>query len=326
MSRKNYFQISRKLLDHPLWTSEPFTKGQAWVDLIGRANHADGHFYKKGQRVDVKRGQNADSILTLKNRWGWSRGKVSRFLNLLETEQRIVQHRGHLTTLITICNYNAYQLGDYQSGTTDGTTNKTSDGHQTGHQTDIRRDTNKKNRKEPKKNKEEEKQKPSLATEVINYLNETCGKTFKPKVEANRKIIRAREAEGATLEEFKAVIDHKFREWGNGDVFRDKETGEKKKASDFLRPSTLFRPSNFENYLNEARSAEGINGKKMNRDEFRKFMDAATEQETEEAMFNKLKQDEVIHRIVRKSFSFLFENKISDYGAIWRRYQSDTAG
>ena len=35
---KGYVKIHRELLEHPIWTSEKFTRGQAWADLILKAN------------------------------------------------------------------------------------------------------------------------------------------------------------------------------------------------------------------------------------------------------------------------------------------------
>jgi hypothetical protein len=130
-----------------LWTEEPFSRGQAWVDLILLANHRDGFFRVRGQRVEVKRGQVGWSETSLSARWHWSRGKVRRFLAELESKsvQQIEQQKNNLTSLITILNYDQYQ-GD---GTVDGTTDGTADGPQT----DRRRYTNKnvKNVKNEKK-------------------------------------------------------------------------------------------------------------------------------------------------------------------------------
>lgn len=75
---------------------------------------------------------------------------------------------------------------------------------------------------------------------VIDYLNEKTGKHYRSKAAATRKLIKARFAEGYTLEDFKRVIDTKTSQWLNTD--QDK----------FLRPETLFRPSHFESYLNES--------------------------------------------------------------------------
>ena len=53
-------------------------------------------------------------------------------------------------------------------------------------------------------------------------------------------MISGRQADGFSLEDFKYVIDIKSAQWKD-DPKMDK----------FLRPSTLFRPSNFESYLQE---------------------------------------------------------------------------
>lgn len=135
----NYFLINRGLIHSDRWLDEAFSRGQAWVDLIGLAQFEDGHFRVRGIRVDVKRGQLAYSQLTLAKRWRWSRGKVRRFLKELENDQDIVQQNNEVTTLITIVKYDIWQ------GTKDqcDTTNE--------QQTDNKRTTNgthKKNDKE----------------------------------------------------------------------------------------------------------------------------------------------------------------------------------
>ena len=96
--------------------------------------------------------------------------------------------------------------------------------------------------------------------EIIDYLNEKTGKTFKA-VESNNKLIRARYNEGYTLEDFLAVIDYKTSKW--------KGTEWEK----YLRPSTLFSAKNFENYVNEAprRSIECTSEEEKG--EFTNFLD-----------------------------------------------------
>lgn len=113
--------IHRSLLEHPLWTSEPFTKGQAWVDLIMLANHKPTKIMIKNQVVNLERGQLAWSEVNLAKRWKWSRGKIRRFLKTLKTEQMTVQQTVQVTTIITICNYSSFQDIHNQGGTANGT-------------------------------------------------------------------------------------------------------------------------------------------------------------------------------------------------------------
>lgn len=92
--------------------------------------------------------------------------------------------------------------------------------------------------------KEEDKEKDILSSnleEIVSYLNQKTGKTFKPETANTKKHIFGRLKEGYSLEDFKRVIDVKCDQW-----LKD----EKMKA--YLRPDTLFTPAHFEAYLNEA--------------------------------------------------------------------------
>ncbi|PIC67998.1 MULTISPECIES: conserved phage C-terminal domain-containing protein [unclassified Sporosarcina] len=79
-----------------------------------------------------------------------------------------------------------------------------------------------------------------VAHSVIQYLNDKTGKQFKPQSAATHKFINGRIKEGYTQEDFIRVIDLKTKQWLNRPEF-----------SAFLRPSTLFNATNFENYVNE---------------------------------------------------------------------------
>ena len=102
------------------------------------------------------------------------------------------------------------------------------------------------------------------ASEIIKYLNEKTGKAFRPDSKGTVTFIKARLAEGRTIEDFKKVIDTKVSKWKDK-TWTDKRTGEVCQGNDFLRPSTLFRPDNFEAYLNEgpAGSPPGAWAEKM---------------------------------------------------------------
>lgn len=75
---------------------------------------------------------------------------------------------------------------------------------------------------------------------IIEYLNNKVNKRFSYKSESNRKLIKARFNEGYKLDDFIRVIDIKTNEWINDE-----------KMKSYLQPSTLFRGSNFDKYLNQ---------------------------------------------------------------------------
>lgn len=104
-----WIKLHRKLMDNPLYFSEPFTRSMAWVDMLLIANHTDNFFFKRGIRVDIETGQIGYDLDTLSKRWKWSRGKAERFLQMLEKDGQIVRQKTNVTTLISIVNYKEYQ-------------------------------------------------------------------------------------------------------------------------------------------------------------------------------------------------------------------------
>ncbi|TGE04647.1 hypothetical protein [Hymenobacter fodinae] len=130
------------MAESDLWLSEPFTRGQAWVDLILLANFKDGFIRVAGQRITVKRGQCGWSQVRLAQRWKWSRGKTERFINELQEDGNIIVETSNRNSTITICKYEEYQTGE----TADETPDNTSDEQQTG----SRQGTNKEGNKDKK--------------------------------------------------------------------------------------------------------------------------------------------------------------------------------
>lgn len=75
--------------------------------------------------------------------------------------------------------------------------------------------------------------------EIVEHLNNICGKGYTYTGKSTRKLIRARWNDGFRLEDFKKVIDTKSRDW-----LKNKDMNK------YLRPETLFG-TKFETYLNE---------------------------------------------------------------------------
>ena len=113
---EGWITLQRKLLDNPIWVCEPFTRGQAWVDLIFLANYEFSFFYKRGVKIEVQIGQVARSEVELADRWKWSRTKVRKFLNDLEKEQQLIQQKTNVTQILTLVNYEMYQKKEQQTG------------------------------------------------------------------------------------------------------------------------------------------------------------------------------------------------------------------
>jgi len=125
-------------------------------------------------------------------------------------------------------------------------------------------DTNKKNNKNKdiKKKIKIKKHKESIK-QIILYLNEKTGKNFKMD---SLNYISGRLNDGYTVEDCKKVIDMKTSQWLN-----DPENNQ------WLRPKTLFRPSNFEGYLNEKIPTEIKEEDKMH-PRLKKFLEEKTDE------------------------------------------------
>lgn len=86
--------------------------------------------------------------------------------------------------------------------------------------------------------------------EIVAYLNERAGTSYRASSKATSRHIEARLHEGYTLQDFFAVIDKKCAEWKGGEMEK------------YLRPETLFG-SKFEGYLNArvtVNNRRGANG------------------------------------------------------------------
>lgn len=73
---------------------------------------------------------------------------------------------------------------------------------------------------------------------IVEYLNQRTGSLFRATTATTQKLINARLADGYILDDFIRVIDDRCLRWRGTD------------QEQYLRPTTLFRPSNFESYVN----------------------------------------------------------------------------
>lgn len=100
--------------------------------------------------------------------------------------------------------------------------------------------------KKPKKKAPKEeppKGERTVYERIIEYLNKETNGFHKPNTKTTVKFIDAILKEGYTTRDFKMVIDFKTKQW-----LHDPEQCE------YLRPSTLFRLSRFEEYIAAARA------------------------------------------------------------------------
>ena len=112
---KGYIKLYRDIRDHWIWQDSEYVK--AWIDLIMMMNHTDTQILFNKQLITVKRGSRVTSIRKLGKRWGWSRDRVKRFLDLLEDDGMIATVRDTQKTLVTVEKYGFYQAQDGKRAT-----------------------------------------------------------------------------------------------------------------------------------------------------------------------------------------------------------------
>ena len=165
-----WISLDRAITKHWLWRDEKFSKGQAWIDLLLAAAHTENKRRIKGTLITVARSEQIRSQVTLATAWSWDRKTVSRFLKTLEKDGMILTKSDHLTSYISICNYDDYQDNKKLSPQLKG--------QQKGQAAPSREDTNNKGNKGNNDNN---------INEPFNYfwLNMKLKKAAKPKAEVS---------------------------------------------------------------------------------------------------------------------------------------------
>lgn len=100
---------------------------------------------------------------------------------------------------------------------------------------------------------------------IIDYFNQVVGTKYTYRNKANNEHITARLKDGFSIEDLKLVIDDRAKRWKTDP-----------KMKDYLRPTTLFAPSHFENYLNAAMMGNGSAKPKSNWDGLAARLDKET--------------------------------------------------
>jgi hydroxymethylpyrimidine pyrophosphatase-like HAD family hydrolase len=110
--KNGWIKLDRVFFEHSLWEeSREFSRAEAWIDLIQLARYSETPDVTqiKDRHITCNRGQLIHSLKTLAKRWGWSRSKVKRVLDVFVSRDMIRYRNETVTSCITICNYDTYQ-------------------------------------------------------------------------------------------------------------------------------------------------------------------------------------------------------------------------
>lgn len=123
-----YIKLHRKVLSNEMFLELPFDRWRAFEFLMLSARYKPTDIMIKGKIIHLDVGQLIFGEDALASKWGWSRGKVRRFLIQL-SELGMIQHRGTpYGTVITIENYTMYQGRQTSNSTPLRTEDYTADG------------------------------------------------------------------------------------------------------------------------------------------------------------------------------------------------------
>lgn len=128
-----YIKLHRKVLNNELFLEMPFDRWRAFEFLLLNARYKQTDIMIKGKTIHLDAGQLIFGEDALAIKWGWSRGKVRRFLEQLESLNMIHRNGTPYGTVITIENYTLYQGERTSNGTPFRTGESTADG--TGYET-----------------------------------------------------------------------------------------------------------------------------------------------------------------------------------------------
>jgi hypothetical protein len=119
LTARDFFCVSRGIFSHPYVGGgnagrDPWSRMEAWLWLIAKARFKPSEIDIRGQRVSLARGQYVVTHAKLAQEWGWTVKQVRGFLDGLEHREMIVRKtgspKGSHQTLLTISNYELYQL------------------------------------------------------------------------------------------------------------------------------------------------------------------------------------------------------------------------
>lgn len=106
-----WIKLHRDIQNHWIYKDKrKFSRFEAWTDILLTVNYAPAKTIIKGKLIEVKRGQSILSLDSWASHWSWDKSSVRRFLELLKKDGMIQLENETVTTRLTVCNYDSYQL------------------------------------------------------------------------------------------------------------------------------------------------------------------------------------------------------------------------
>lgn len=107
-AKSNYITLDRSIMSH--WIADKGDTLKRWIDIIMMANYESKYIMINNSKVFVPRGSFVRSQVKLASRWMVDREVARNFLKKLVRENMIEIESTKFYTMITVCNYDTYQL------------------------------------------------------------------------------------------------------------------------------------------------------------------------------------------------------------------------
>lgn len=221
-----FIKVDRDIQQSEIWYDPLLLR--LWLWCLMKARYTPGNIFIDGKKIDLEVGQfitgrtsiEQEFNLGLRGKYFFEGGKLMYNLKKLESLNQIKIKTTNKYSLVTVYSV----ISDVENSNQNENKFKT-----TSKQLHTKEEGSKKE-KESSKNKD-------YIVEIINHLNIKTNSKYSPKAKETVTILN-RALQTYSVEDLKNLIDNMVEAW----------TGTKWET--YLRPSTLFRASNIENYLN----------------------------------------------------------------------------
>jgi len=243
-----WIKLWRKIQNSNMYQNLNAVQRDVMINCLLLANHKPQKWEWQGELFECEPGQFITSLASLQEVCAKdvTTQNIRTAVSKLEKWNFLTNESTNTGRLITIENWGKYQ-GSLNE--TNKANNKELTKHQQSTNKELTTNKNVKNVKNVKNDKEVKdhspaEEKPDIPyKKIVDYLNEKAERSFSHKTDNTQKLIRGRFDDGYKIKDFIEVIDKKTQDWLHKNNDKD--------MSKYLRPDTLFRPANFENYLNE---------------------------------------------------------------------------
>lgn len=226
-----FVRLDRKFFDHHLWKEErSYSPAEAWLDLIASARFEvePEKIMIRMNIINIERGELRASLRYLSNRWNWSTGKVTRFLQLLENETMIERKTKHGETVVTVLNYSKFNpLQNDERNSNETPIETPTEQERNTNETAAKQTKESKEGKEPKELKKKGSVSKSdfdlsfvptiykpLIEEFIRYRKQDLKKPFKTSNAVKIFFENLRKESNNNISKAKDLVDYaKGREW-----------------------------------------------------------------------------------------------------------------